>query len=190
MKNIENGFMSYYYLAENGKVYNSKTNKYLKLYNNMYSLRTETGETKRITLKDLYKLVYNKVYCIDDIEDLQGEKWEVIPFTNERYYASNKGRIKSYMKYKATLLSQHENEKCYLKSFMVLNDKEGLYYVHRLIALTFLDIPKGDIRNYQVHHKDGNTKNNNIENLEWLTIEEHYKKHNKEMLKNDDNRKI
>ena len=46
MKNIENGFMSYYYLVEDGKVYNSKTNKSLKLYNNTYSLRTETGETK------------------------------------------------------------------------------------------------------------------------------------------------
>ncbi len=32
-------------------------------------------------------------------------------------------------------------------------------------------------KNYQIHHKDGNKRNNSIENLELLTAEEHRKKH-------------
>ena len=31
----------------------------------------------------------------------------------------------------------------------------------------------------ELHHKDFNKKNNNADNLEWLTIAEHKKKHTK-----------
>lgn len=43
--------------------------------------------------------------------------------------------------------------------------------VHRLVALTFLECP-GDPKDFQVNHKDGNTTNNCVGNLEWVSQEE------------------
>lgn len=48
------------------------------------------------------------------------------------------------------------------------NKREDVY-VHRIIAGLFLDKPEGkDV----VNHKDCNTKNNCVDNLEWVTTKE------------------
>lgn len=41
--------------------------------------------------------------------------------------------------------------------------------IHTLVAKAFLHIPEGKT---QVNHKDGNTKNNHVDNLEWVTPQE------------------
>ena len=44
-------------------------------------------------------------------------------------------------------------------------------------------IPKDEFgRSYEIHHKDGNRKNNSIENLACVTIQEHYEIHLKQFL--------
>lgn len=43
-------------------------------------------------------------------------------------------------------------------------------YVHRLVAMAYLDEWKQD-----VNHKDGNKKNNSVSNLEWMTRSENLK---------------
>lgn len=56
--------------------------------------------------------------------------------------------------------------------YIVCLSKNGIaknYFVHRLIALTFIPIIEG--KNY-VNHIDGNKLNNSIENLEWCTHSE------------------
>jgi len=43
------------------------------------------------------------------------------------------------------------------------------YYIHRLVAETYIRSPKlGE----QVDHKDGNASNNNVDNLRWVTPKE------------------
>ena len=42
------------------------------------------------------------------------------------------------------------------------------FYVHRLVAFTFLGPPPDDSA-WQVHHRDGNPSNNSLNNLEYLT---------------------
>jgi len=47
--------------------------------------------------------------------------------------------------------------------------KRKMFLVHRLIALTY--IPKPDDKP-DINHKDGDSLNNNVENLEWCTKSE------------------
>lgn len=50
-----------------------------------------------------------------------------------------------------------------------INGKQKQFYVHRLVAKAFIPNPN---KKPQVNHKDGNTKNNNLSNLEWVTAKE------------------
>ena len=55
--------------------------------------------------------------------------------------------------------------------------KERKAYLHREVWKKFTgEIPKG----FQIHHKDGNKENNEIENLECLSSKEHAKRHPRE----------
>lgn len=60
------------------------------------------------------------------------------------------------------------------------------FYVHRIVACTFLNNPDKNIYR-MVNHLDGNPLNNKLENLEWSTASEnslhHYKLKNKNQLK-------
>ena len=185
MKQIKNGYCDYYYLTNDGKVYNNITKKYLKLDKYNYRLMTKQGIAKKITLKELYKIVYNKVYCNDNIESLENEEWREIAETKGNYYASNYGRIKSYCGYNAIILKATTTTRGYARVPIVINGISYNKFIHRLVASCFLEPPK-DI-DYQLHHIDGNGLNNKASNLIWLSIEQHYKIHNKK--ENKDNEK-
>ena len=74
MKRIENNFCDYYYLTEDGRLFNSMNSRYKKVdKQHKFILNTLDGDKKRITLKSLYLLVYNRPYCEDDISDLENE---------------------------------------------------------------------------------------------------------------------
>jgi hypothetical protein len=51
-------------------------------------------------------------------------------------------------------------------------DKPICQYVHRLVALAYLPNP---LNLPEVNHKDFDVTNNNLENLEWVTISENQK---------------
>jgi len=46
--------------------------------------------------------------------------------------------------------------------------RTGEFYVHELVAEVYLPNPK---RLGKVRHKDGNVRNNNLDNLEWIALE-------------------
>jgi hypothetical protein len=76
-----------------------------------------------------------------------------------------------YSKLKNRPLKHHSNNG-YLMVFLK-NDSGAVkwQYVHRLLAIQFIPIPD-KIGELWVNHKDGNKKNNSLENLEWTTIRE------------------
>lgn len=56
------------------------------------------------------------------------------------------------------------------KGYLRVNMQAKVYFVHTLIALTFLQ--NEDPSKNQVNHIDGNKLNNNINNLEWVSNSE------------------
>lgn len=54
----------------------------------------------------------------------------------------------------------------YLKVTLTKNSESKKFYIHRLVALQFIE-NKENLP--QVNHKDGNKLNNNVSNLEWCT---------------------
>ena len=138
MTEILNGFANYYYLTTDGKVYNQNRNLFLKENSShIYTLMTTEGKRKNISLKRLYKLVYNKNFVIDNIKNLDGEEWREIAETNRNYYVSNKGRIKSYLGYYAKLLKPSITKKGYERLQIIQEGKIVNKYVHVLVATAF-----------------------------------------------------
>lgn len=176
MKQLNNGYASCYYLTREGQIYNSSTKKYLKADSkHSFRLKTEAEKYKRVTLRELYKLVYNELYCEDTIENLENEEWKPIEDTNNIYWCSSKGRIKSKAGYKAILLKPTITAKGYCRVDIVYEGQRQSKLVHRLVAAAFLMPPKSIEE--ALHHKDYNKQNNAADNLQWLNAREHAKIH-------------
>lgn len=86
---------------------------------------------------------------------------------SEFYSVSNYGNV--FSKRQNKNLSFGDNGKGYLFVNLYNNGISKRFYVHRLVALTFID----NLDNKkQVNHKDCNKSNNYLSNLEWITPEE------------------
>ena len=97
----------------------------------------------------------------------------------EGYQVSNYGQIRTHNKitsnslYKVRhwqnrILSQKTAKDKAMRVELWKDGKPKTVLVHRIVAITFLGEPPEP--NMTVNHKDGNRKNNNVNNLEWLSL--------------------
>lgn len=116
---------------------------------------------------------------------MEKEEWKPIPEFEGFYEASNMGEIRSLQRttIKKNGCKQFIEAKVLKQSFctkggtprvtLCNNVRSYSASVNHLVLLTFLGQPD-QIRRF-AHHKDGNPKNNKIENLFWGTRQEKYK---------------
>lgn len=104
------------------------------------------------------------------VENLENEIWENINGYEGLYQVSNLGRIKSLPKFHQgeRILKSRLNKYGYLYIGLIKESLKKSYTIHRLVAKAFII----NSNNYPcVNHKDENKLNNNIENLEWCTVD-------------------
>lgn len=178
MKQINHGYANYYYLLEDGSLYNADIDQISEPnINHTYILKTIDNRRKKVSLKTLYKLVYDKPYSKDKIEDLDNEQWKEIDDTEHLYYISNKGRVKSFQGYETIILKPFINQSGYGRVDIIESGRRQTKLIHRLVAAAFLPLPQK--LNMQLHHKDFDKDNNAADNLQWLSPAIHYEKHKK-----------
>ena len=86
------------------------------------------------------------------------------------YFINNIGEIYSIRHFnKLTKMVLKEDKDGYLEVGLYKNKRRHFRRVHRLVLEAFSSNPD---RLTQVNHKDGNKKNNNINNLEWCTCQD------------------
>jgi hypothetical protein len=93
------------------------------------------------------------------------ETWKIINDSNlTTYEISTCGNVRNYKTMRPLKINKSGEY-----SRITLNKKS--YFLHRLIALTFIDNP---LNKLTVNHIDKNKHNNNVTNLEWATYLEQY----------------
>lgn len=122
-------------------------------------------------------------------EDLPREIWTYVPDTNRKYVISSQFRgviLKRYrvdgaiLKAKPWQLHREYKASKYLQCCISVGDKQTITVSHIYALCSFIPKP-GD--EYEVNHIDGDTHNNILDNLEWVTRQEnsdHYN-HSPEM---------
>lgn len=102
---------------------------------------------------------------------LTDEEWKPIPRSDNIYWISNYGRVKSYKIYKTngSILkgSLIKNFKFIQLKF---NNRLNTFLVHKLVAQVWIPCPSE--KHTIVTHLDRNLTNNHVSNLKWLTQEE------------------
>lgn len=134
------------------------------------------GVVKPIT--EFYGKIYTCKRCIchrnnikviernlENQPDLQGEVWKDVANFEGLYKVSNLGRIRSN-KRGSIVVSHPMKRDGYIRIRLRKEGRDYPFLVHRLVAMAFIPNPN----NYKtVNHKDFNTQNNSVENLEWCT---------------------
>ena len=106
------------------------------------------------------------------LESLPGEVWRPVPQTNDRYYASNMGRLLTRRWHNANIhaIMKPSLDACgYLRTMILKNGEYHTIKMHREIAKVFIPNP---LNKPTINHINGIKTDNRIENLEWATQSE------------------
>ena len=108
------------------------------------------------------------------------EMWKDVKGYEGVYQVSNYGNVRSLsriqtdkngrnVQYQSKVLTPQPNSQGYMRVGLKLNGKQKYWFVHRLVALHFVDNP--NFQKYAiVNHLDSNYLNNKADNLEWTDI--------------------
>ena len=116
------------------------------------------------------------LYVNPNLEDLDGEIWYPLKHYEGYYLISNYSRIKRLPRPKISKMDSFSDRTFIVRPKMArgylqvtlskFGEPKKLYYLHRLVAINFIDNPN----NYEfINHKDENKLNNLPENLEWCS---------------------
>lgn len=90
--------------------------------------------------------------------------WKTIEGTNGEYQVSDTGLVKTTKT--GRILRPAIDARGYERVCLFKMDRDRRYKVHRLVAMAFIP----NLNNLpQINHIDGNKRNNNVSNLEWVT---------------------
>lgn len=85
------------------------------------------------------------------------------------YEVTKDGKIISLKYNKRREVKGYIDRYGYRRVLLHIDGRRVKYFVHRLVAETYIPNPN-DLP--QVNHKDGNKLNNNVSNLEWVTVKQ------------------
>lgn len=138
-----------------------------KLAKNLHTSRTGISACLRGT----YKISHTYKWAYVPTPDLEGEEWRPMMIDGkvvDGYMVSNLARIRNGRG------AIYENHKPHHSGYITIHVQYKKYALHRLVAMAFIPNP---LNKPAVNHIDGNKTNNNVTNLEWVTIAEN-NKHN------------
>jgi hypothetical protein len=115
---------------------------------------------------NLQKGLTFKIKHVPDKYD-ENEIWEKINIDGYKHLEITKSGLIRNRKTKKTVIGQDDGRYIRIKGSVKIQQKSCA--LHRLIAQTFIENPEN--KPY-INHKDGNTKNNCVDNLEWCTQSE------------------
>jgi hypothetical protein len=101
------------------------------------------------------------------MENNTQEIWKDIRGTHKMYQISNFGNLKS-VRFDRLLRPGIVGDG-YKQARFTINGRLYQEYVHRLVAMHFIDYNENDLPRLRVNHKDLNKLNNHVDNLEWIT---------------------
>ncbi len=97
------------------------------------------------------------------------ESWRTIPASKGKIEISDKGNIRSLLRGEPFVLKCQEDASGYYRVRATIERQKMTFKIHREVAKAFIPNPNNLP---QVNHKDGNKKNNAVDNLEWVTNQE------------------
>lgn len=87
-----------------------------------------------------------------------------------KYVLSNKGRVQNTVTGKFIKPWHDPNKGSNGRTSYTLSHNGVVHtkFLSRWLGLTFLELPNGDIDDYDVDHKDGDSSNDDLNNLQWM----------------------